>query len=180
MHTWLPGLAAALLLWIDTRLGFRSAKTAFDFAGYLAQAIPGERWLELKNRMMDAGTSLSEDFRWQCVKHPLLATAVLEQATIIHGDLSPNNVVIDLDAPSNEPALYLIDFDAFVASVAGPDRAVDMARLGHLWHGGVLPTGPQALRAVAGDGSVVPYSDRYGRDMLILELLFYGFRPVTG
>ena len=121
--------------------------------------------------MMDAGTSLSEDFRWQCVKHLLLATAVLEQATIIHGDLSPNNVVIDLDAPSNEPALYLIDFDAFVASVAGPDRAVDMADGGTFGTEGYCPP-DLSSRAVAGDGSVVPYSDRYGRDMLILELLF--------
>ena len=43
MHTWLPGLAAAPLLWIDTRLGFRSAKTAFDFAGYLAKPSPARR-----------------------------------------------------------------------------------------------------------------------------------------
>jgi serine/threonine protein kinase len=171
MHTWLPGLAAAPLLWVDTRQGFRSAKTGFDFAGYLAQAVPGETWLELKNRMVGTGTSLTEDFRWRCVENLVLATAVLEQAGILHGDLSPNNIVIDLDARPNEPALYLIDFDAFVAPVAGPDQAVDVADGGTYGTEGYCPPDVSS-RAGAGDGSVVPYSDRYGRDMLILELLF--------
>ena len=171
MHTWLPGLAAAPLLWVDTRLGSRSAKIDFDFAGYLAQAVPGETWLELKNRMVEAGTSFPEDFRWRCVEDLLLATAVLERAEIIHGDLSPNNIVIDPDAPPDEPALYLIDFDAFVAPAAGSDQAVDVAEGGTYGTEGYCPP-DLSSRAAAGDGSAAPYSDRYGRDMLILELLF--------
>ena len=170
MHTWLPGLAAAPLLWVDTRLSFRSAEIDFDFAGYLAQAVPGETWLELKNRMVDAGTSFPEDFRWRCVEDLVLATAVLERAGIIHGDLSPNNIVIDLDAPPNEPALYLIDFDAFVAPAAGSDQAIDVADGGTYGTEGYCPP-DLGSRAAAGDGSAAPYSDRYGRDMLILELL---------
>ena len=107
----------------------------------------------------------------------MLATAVLERPDIVHGDLSPNNIVIDPAAPAGEPALYLIDFDAFVAPAAGPDRAVDWPP--------AEPTAPKAIarrtsrRAAAGDGSAAAYSDRYGRDMLILELLLMdpGFSP---
>jgi hypothetical protein len=171
MHTWLPELAAAPLLWLDTRLSPRSAEIAFDFAGYLAQAVPGETWLELKNRLVEAGTSLSEDFRWRCIENLVLATAVLETMSIIHGDLSPNNIVIDPAAPAGEPALYVIDFDAFVASAAGPHQALDVASGGTYGTEGYCPP-DLAARAAEGDGSAVPYSDRYGRDVLMLELLF--------
>ena len=171
MHTWLPGLAAAPLFWVDTRLSSPASKLGFDFAGYLAQAVPGETWLELKNHMAEAGTCLLEDFRWRCVEDLLTATAVLERAEMIHGDLSPNNIVIDPDAPADEPALYLIDFDAFVAPAAGSDRAVAVAEGGTYGSEGYCPT-DLSSRAAAGDGSAAPYSDRYGRDMLILELLF--------
>ena len=121
--------------------------------------------------MVGAGTSFPEDLRWRCVEDLVLATAVLEQAKIIHGDLSPNNIVIDLDAPPNEPALYLIDFDAFVAPAAGADQAIDLADGGTYGTEGYCPP-DLGSRAGAGDGSVAPYSDRYGRDILMLELLF--------
>jgi diketogulonate reductase-like aldo/keto reductase len=170
MHTWLPGLAAAPLLWVDTRLGVRAAEIGFDFAGYVAQAVPGETWLELKNRMRDAGTFLPAAFRWRCVEDLVLATAVLERALVIHGDLSQNNIVIDPDAPRGEPALCLIDFDAFVALAAGSNQAIDAAAGGTYGTEGYCPPDLSA-RAAVGDGSVAPYSDRYGRDMLILELL---------
>lgn len=170
IYTWLPGLAAAPLLWVDTRLGSRSAEIDFDFAGYLAQAVPGETWLEIKHRMAETGASFPADFRWRCVENLVLATAVLEKARIVHGDLSPNNVVINLDAPPHEPALYLIDFDAFVAPSMGPDQAIDVDGGGTYGTEGYCPP-DLGSRAGKGDGSAAPYSDRYGRDMLILELL---------
>jgi hypothetical protein len=171
MHTWLPGLAAAPLLWVDTRLSFRSSKIDFDFAGYLAQAVSGETWLELKNRLVEASDPLPEDFRRRCVEDLVLAGAVLERAGIVHGDLSPNNIVIDRNASPEEPALYLIDFDAFVAPSAGSNQAVAVADGGTYGTEGYCPP-DLAARAEEGDGSAAPYSDRYGRDMLILELLF--------
>ncbi len=178
MHTWLPGLSAAPLLWVDTRLSPRSAEIDFDFAGYLAQAVPGETWQELKHHIVETGVSLPADVRWRCVEDLVLATAVLERADIVHGDLSPNNIVIDPAAPAGDPALCLIDFDAFVAPAAGPDRAVDLAAGGTYGTEGYCPPDLGA-RAAAGDGSAAPYSDRYGRDVLILELLLMdpGFSP---
>jgi hypothetical protein len=170
IHTWLPGLAAAPLFWVDTRLGLRSAETGFDFAGYLASAVPGETWLERKNQIVETGASLPEEFRWRCVADLLLATAVLERAGIVHGDLSPNNIIVDPAAPPDKPALYLIDFDAFVAPAAGADQAVDVTEGGTYGTDGYCPP-DLSERAAAGDGSAMPYSDRHGRDMLILELL---------
>jgi len=91
-------LAAAPLLWVEARLGSGSAETDFAFGGYLARAVSGDTWLEVKQRLVGARTPFPEDFRWRCVEDLVLATAVLEQANIIHGDLSPNNIVVDLDA----------------------------------------------------------------------------------
>jgi hypothetical protein len=189
MHTWLPGLAAAPLFWVDTRLGFRTAEIGFDFAGYLASAVPGETWLELKNRIVETGAAevhpdscvnkggavpfggpLSEEFRWRCVEDLVLATAVLERAGMIHGDLSPNNIIVDPDAPADKPALCLIDFDAFVAPTSVSDRAVNVGEGGTYGTDGYCPP-DLSSRVAAGDDSATPYSDRYGRDMLMLELL---------
>ena len=50
MHTWLPNLAAAPVLWTDTRHGLHGAKIDFQFAAYLAKAVPGETWLEAQDR----------------------------------------------------------------------------------------------------------------------------------
>ena len=167
MHTWLPGLAAAPLVWVDTRHARRPPDATLDFAGYLARAVPGKTWLELKNSIHDNSLAFPEDFRRRCVRDLVLALAVLEQEGIVHGDLSPNNVVIDLYARPDQPALYLINFDAFVAAAAEGNEAVTVAEGGTYGTEGYCP--PDLL--AAGDGSVAPYSDCYGRDMLLLELL---------
>jgi serine/threonine protein kinase len=121
--------------------------------------------------MIEAGTTFPDDLRWRCVEDLVRVTAVLEQAGIVHGDLSPNNIVVDPDATADEPALYLVDFDAFVCPVAAPDQAVSIAAGGTYGTDGYCP--PElAARAGEGDGTVAPCSDRYGRDMLMLELLF--------
>jgi hypothetical protein len=171
VHTWLPGLAAAPLLWAETCQAIRPTELGFDFAGYLAQAVPGETWLELKNGITDARTSFPEGLRWRSATDLIRALAVLERAEIVHGDLSPNNIVIDLDAPLGEPALYLIDFDAFSAPAAGASRTLAVAEGGSYGTDGYCPP-DLAAGASMGDVFVAPYSDRYGRDMLLLELLF--------
>ncbi|MGA2258628.1 MAG: hypothetical protein ABSG53_28515, partial [Thermoguttaceae bacterium] len=171
IHTWLPGLTAAPLVWVDTRHAHRPAATPLDFAGYLARAVPGKTWLELKNSINDNSLSFPEDFRWRCVRDLVFALSVLEQEGIVHGDLSPNNIVIDLEARPDQPALFLIDFDAFMAPAAEGYAAVTVAEGGTYGTEGYCPPDLTAA-ATDGDGSVSPYSDRYGRDMLLVELLF--------
>ncbi len=173
MHTWLPGLSAAPLVWADTRHARRPAAATLDFAGYLARAVPGKTWLELKNAIHDNSVLFPEDFRWRCVRDLVLALSVLEREGIVHGDLSPNNIVIDLEAPPDQPALYLIDFDAFVAPAAAGNEAVTVAEGGTYGSEGYCPP-DLAAAATEGDGSASPYSDRYGRDMLLVELLVMG------
>jgi len=96
IHTWLPGLMAAPLAWGDTRHAHRPANATFDIAGCLAQAVPGKTWLELKSAIHENSVRLTDDFRWRCIRDLVLALSVLEQEGIVHGDLSPNNIVIDL------------------------------------------------------------------------------------
>ncbi len=173
MHIWLPHLAAAPVLWTDTRHGYHGAHIDFQFAAYLAKAVPGETWLERKSGIAEGTTRFPEDLRWRCVMDLLLALAALERAELVHGDVSPNNVVIDLEALPDDPALYLIDFDAFFASAAGMNQAVTVAEGGTYGTEGYCP--PDLAAAVsAGDSSAAPYSDRYGRDMLLLEFLLMG------
>lgn len=175
IHSWMPGLAAAPLFWIDTRVGTRSAEIEFDFAGYLAVAVPGDTWLEVKNHIVETRSPVSDEFRWRCVDDLLVATAALERAEIVHGDLSPNNIVVDVGAPSDQPALYLIDFDAFVAPAAGANRAVSVREGGTFGTEGYCPV-DLCQRVAEGDSSAAPYSDRFGRDMLMLELLLVDSR----
>ena len=72
MHTWLPSLAAAPVLWTDTRHGLHGAKIDFQFAAYLAKAVPGETWLERKTGIASGETSFPDEFRWRCVRDLLL------------------------------------------------------------------------------------------------------------
>ena len=161
MHTWLPSLSAAPVLWTDTRHGLHGAKIDFHFAAYLAKAVPGETWMERKCGIADGGVRFAEEIRWRCVTDLLLALAALERAELAHGDLSPNNVIIDLDAPPDAPTLYLIDFDAFFAPAAGANKAVTVGEGGTYGTEGYSP--PNLAAAVrAGDDSIAPCSDRYG------------------
>lgn len=173
MHTWLPGLAAAPLVWVDTRHAHRPESTTLDFAGCLARAVPGETWLELKNSISGNAVAFDEVLRSRCICDLVRALAVLEQEGIVHGDLSPNNIVIDLAAGPDRPALYLIDFDAFVAPAAEGNQAVTVAEGGTFGTAGYCPP-DLAAAAAGGDASAAPYSDRYARDMLLLELLIMG------
>ena len=169
MHTWLPGLSAAPLVWVDTRHANRPAEATLDFAGCLARAVPGETWLELKNSIHDRLLPFPEDLRWRCV-----AIAVGPVGVRAGGHHSrrfvANNIVIDLEAGPDRPALYLIDFDAFVAPAAGGNAAVTVAEGGTFGTEGYCPPDLPAA-AAGGDGSAAPYSDRYARDMLLVELL---------
>jgi hypothetical protein len=87
--------------------------------------------------------------------------------------LSPNNVIVNLDRKAGDPTLYLIDFDGFVAPAAG----ILLEQLTYNEGGTIGTPGYHppdlAQRVSAGAEDTAPYTDRYGRDMLILELLCF-------
>jgi hypothetical protein len=170
VHSWQPSLAAAPMLWGDTRFASGLTNGTFHFAGYLAKAVPGRTWLELKGSIAGGSVAFNSGLRLRCVCELLLALSVLEGEDIVHGDLSPNNIVVDVDARPDQPTLYLIDFDAFVAPAAGTGRAVTVAEGGTYGTEGYCPLDLSAA-VNDGDGAAAPYSDRYGRDMLLMELL---------
>jgi len=88
MHTWLPHLAAAPLVWTDSRHAVQNTKLDFEFAAYLAKAVPGETWLERKVSIVNGKTVFPETLRWRCAQDLILTLAVLERANLVHGDLS--------------------------------------------------------------------------------------------
>jgi len=168
------GLKAAPMLWADSRSIGRPEAVDFDITACCAQAVPGETWKELKYRIHSQSAVFPDALRWRCVEDLLAAAAALEENKVIHGDLSDNNVIIDLQAPAHRPALYLIDFDAFVA-LDVPHLTLSLEEGGTYGTEGYHP--PDLAKCVAaGDRSAAPYSDRYGRDMLLLELLLFSAR----
>jgi formylglycine-generating enzyme required for sulfatase activity len=167
-------LTAAPMLWADSRSIGRPVGVGFDITACCALAVPGETWRELKCRVHDRSVVFPKTLRWRCVEDLLAATATLEQLGIVHGDLSDNNITIDLNAPADHPALYLIDFDAYVATRA-PGLTLTGEEGGTCGTHGYCPP-DLAARFTAGDRSATPFSDRHARDTLILELLLYSER----
>ena len=173
MGTWVPELGGAPRLWVDTNTTGQPDGIGFDFACSLAKAAPGRTWLEMKVDVADGLVQLDDELRERCVCNLVRAVVHLEQRDVVHGDLSPNNVIVDVGAAPSEPALCLIDFDGFVAPAAGRSLyRLTAAEGGTFGTRGYCP--PELERQCSNnDLSVAPYSDRYARDMLLLELLCY-------
>ena len=170
-----PTLRAAPKRWIDTRSDKRPKARAinFDFCGSLMSAVPGRTWSEIKGEICGRGLKMSPDFRLRCVRDLVFSLAILEQFNVVHGDLSPGNIIIDPDAGPEAPALYLIDFDAFVYEFpSGETSCIRMDEGGTYGTPGYCP--PELELKDAQDPTKHPFSDRFGRDMLIIELLAFG------
>lgn len=172
MAEWSAGLAAAPRQWVDTRLHSisRPDGVEFDFAGYFMEVVPGKTWDEVKADHVERRTQLVQNVRQRAARDLIQSLAVLEMAGVVHGDLSPLNVMLNTAAPVGRPVLYVIDFDAFVAKCAGKELARLTAS-----EGGTIGTDgyrPPDIASRRSDPS--PYSDSYGRDMLLLELLCFG------
>ena len=165
-------LASASKAWLETKVIGRPEGISFDFACSMMDAAPGRTWYEVKMDIMDAQTHLDETMQRRCVADVVQAAASLEELGFVHGDLSPSNVVISMDASPKDAALSLVDFDAFVAPAAGELKALAMAEGGVPGTIGYCPPGIKK-RQMALDGTVSPVSDRYGRDMLLLEFLCF-------
>ena len=95
IHTWIPELGGAPRVWADTRESTRADGVEFEFAGSFARAVRGNTWLETKANVVDGTVTLDCEFRKRCVANLLRALVVLERAGIVHGDLSPNNIIVD-------------------------------------------------------------------------------------
>ena len=113
---WGPELHGAPNSWLDTQSVGRPRGTSFDFTCSMAQAVPGKTWLEVKLDIIEGAARFDDGCRQLCVENLIRGLVCLEQAGMVHGDLSPNNLIVDLNAKPGDPALYLIDFDGFFAS----------------------------------------------------------------
>lgn len=172
VNTWAPELRGASQTWLDTRVIGAPQGISFHFTCPLAQAVPGPTWEEAKFARESGILQLDDEQRRSCVEHLVRALSVLERSRLIHGDLSPGNVIIHPAAKSDEPALYLIDFDGFFAPDGGTLARLSAGEGGTIGTSGYCP--PElGQRVQQNDLSAAPYSDRFGRDALLVEFLCY-------
>jgi len=172
IHDWTDELRGAPRQWIDTKTDGRPKDTNFDFMCSMADAMPGQTWLELKFGLMYDEIMIDEELRERCVKDLLCGLAHLESRGVIHGDLSPNNIVIDTSASNGQPALAFIDFDGFNCGDAGDLACLSVNEGGTFGTDGYCPSDLQQLSQQDPE-QAFPYSDRRSRDILLLEFFCY-------
>ena len=164
---------AAPFFWVDTQEFNSPENCPFNFEGYLSKAAQGESWEELRLFLDQKSlNAISMDVRLLWVEHLIETLALLEKLEICHGDLSPNNIILTNDSDSGIVELTLIDFDAFV-----PQNTPSVPEFIPKLEGGTYGTDgycPKDLCESSERGEdAIPYSDKFGRDALILELLLY-------
>ncbi|MDA7979476.1 MAG: serine/threonine-protein kinase [Pirellulales bacterium] len=174
VDTWADELRGAPGTWVDTKSDGSPDGIGFEFTCSLAEAVPGRTWLELKLDVIDGVVRLNDDLRRRCVENLLRGLVFLERKRLVHGDLSPNNIIVDIDAQPGNPALYLIDFDAFLAPDTGDLASLSAAEGGTFGTQGYCPPALEQF-AHSDPSKAAPYSDRFARDMLLLELICFDF-----
>jgi len=172
VHKWGEELLAAPCDWIDTGNVGRPDGIDFDFRCSLSRAVSGSTWQEVRNGIQKFGKALHPNVRLRCAGDLIRAAALLEREEFAHGDLAPANLVVDFSANSSEPMLRLVDFDAFNAPSAGDLAVFTNSDGGVVGHGGYMPVDLYA-QYKRGGGVIWPYSDRFARDMLLIELFCY-------
>ena len=176
VSSWSDELSSAPRLWLDTQQCGRPDGIGFDFAGYLSDAAAGQTWCELRSSVKESGLGVFDEWRRRWAQKLLQSLIVLEQHGLVHGDLSPNNLVL---STTPDVDLRLIDFDGFVAGHAASELArLSNSESGTIGTPGYLPCDLERMHS-GGNSNLAPYSDLRARDMLLIELLcFDGEFPV--
>lgn len=155
--------------WASTFEYGRPAEFEHDFTATLHKAVPGESWASIKASAFRRKRPLPTARTRRAVARSMIAQfATIESLCITQGDPSDGNLIVDL---ANGEA-RLIDFDTFVfrsRDLRFP--ALSVAEGGAKGTPGYMP--PDLEQSTSRE--VAPYSDRFGRDMLLLELL--GLQP---
>ncbi len=150
MHTWLPGSGGRPFAVAGHSAGLPFRGDRLRFCRIPRQAVPGETWLELKNQYGRHGAFLPRRLPLAMHRRPGAGHCRARR----DGHHSRRLVTRTTSSSTrlllpDEPALYLIDFDAFVAPAAGPYQALDVAAGGTYGTEGYCP--PElAARAARG------------------------------
>ncbi|WP_425395427.1 hypothetical protein [Aeoliella sp.] len=157
--------------WATTREFGSPEGIELEFAATLHHVAPGRSWRAIKTASVYAGEPLpSQTQRCAIAKRFVAVLATLESIGpngFVHGDLSDGNLYIDLATGY----CCLIDFDAFVYTSSTTLKAPRLC----VGQGGVKGTPgymPIDLQETSRP-EAFPYSDRFARDMLLIELLSY-------
>lgn len=163
---------AAPYAWLSTFELGRPPGCPHDFVATIHAAVPGRSWRSIKQGTESNQGMLSDACRVMAAKTLIAHLATMEfvgPEGFIHGDVSDGNFLIDAATKS----CHLIDYDAFVYTTSSllryPRLTVEM--------GGAKGTPgymPPALEESTAE-EAFPYSDKFGRDMLLIELL--AFQP---
>lgn len=172
VYSWAPELRGATRKWVDTTVDGGPSGVNDKFTCAFAEAVPGETWRELKTKIVDGDVRLDDELRNRCIESLLYGLVLLERNGFVHGDLSPQNVIIDVDASPDQPALYLIDFDGFHSPQAGDLAGLSVSEGGTFGTEGYCPPHLFDLADQEPD-QAVPFSDCCARDMLVLEFLCF-------
>ena len=93
IDNWASELRGVSRRWLDTRSVGRPRGTSFDFTGSMCQAVLGKTWLQTKLELVEGAARFDEGFRQLCVENLIRGLVCLEQADMVHGDLSHNNLL---------------------------------------------------------------------------------------
>ena len=162
---------AAPYHWAHTSEIGRPEGVDLDFSATLHAVVPGESWREIKARTEQRNNTLpSIAKRVRIAKNLIANFAAMEtyggQGGFVHGDPSDGNLVIDVSTEK----CHFVDFDAFVYNVPqNPYPRLTLALGGVKGTPGYMPP---ALEGANTDYAFA-YSDKFGRDMLLIELLTF-------
>lgn len=172
LHLKNEAFAAAPQLWFNSKIHGRPDGIAFDVAATIHGCAPGRSWKDWKEQVEfgNAGAP-TVDQRLKFARSLVQRLASLEafgRNGFLHGDLSDGNIMLDADSG----LVHLIDFDCFVFD----SPTLSKTRL-HVDEGGSKGTPSYMPPHLEEETSlhVGPVSDRFARDMLLIELL--AFQP---